>query len=376
MNIIEYEFLNINPGYEVMFTPKIVATNWSAVFNRDGYTAVFDDVEKSLSDFTISYRINEKSPWVTIEDIDLVSIESWDARSLMSLNISPTQSQVVYENQRVYLYTDQEQLITITGQDLTSYDSDVAFTSGYVSREYYPVCLHSTYSIDFDGAGTANVSHLDDFNDSVYNRIYIFSEMQSFTNAVARYTTDGSLLLTIEPGPAMAIGFNFKLPDGEYIIKIGNSLANAFNRTDNTPLTVTFNDELLKTITDNKSDIKRSKLSYMYLNIESITSNNDVLKITVPERTDTLVLSISNPFKYTKPEELSDYQFTQIKNLISKFDIENMFDFTNIVESQDEISNPLDAISFMDKNHIFNSYTICKMDTDTLGSNIKIYGKK
>ena len=79
-------------------------------------------------------------------------------------------------------------------------------------------------------------------------------------------------------------------------------------------------------------------------------------------------LTLSNPYKYTMPQEFFDegnfngegaVMFDNICSMISKFDPQGLYDYTYKVSDEVAIEDPVEPGSFMNVNHIYNPFTIC-----------------
>lgn len=66
---------------------------------------------------------------------------------------------------------------------------------------------------------------------------------------------------------------------------------------------------------------------------------------------------------------MTDGTFNSILHKVFALDKNNVYDYTYVVDADDEIEFPLKAESFFSKNHILNSFTICQIDT----KNMSIY---
>ena len=385
LSIIEYKFINISPNYYVKIEPKNAITNWYIKFDKNGYEAKNedDDLDLKLSYFNISYKATIDDEYTLIDYITLddENINTWDARSIMSLNISANQDQAIYSGQNVRLTTvvgtgeDQtEEIVTINGANLTSsIDSELIAST---TRSYLPVCLFSSDTIDYDGSGYISTSYMDLNDNIVYDNIYIFSKLASLDDSTITYTTAGNVVIKSNSGDATQIGIKFDLPSGDYMIKFNNSLSSLFTASDTLKITYKHGttSEELKPIKSTSSNIATKKSGYFALTIDNESNENEEFIIDIPARTDAFTLTLYNPYKYNKPDSLSQEQFDLIEQSIFNLDSNNIYDFTYKVDEDDEIVDPLNAYSFLKSNHIFNANTICQLDGNA--SVMKVYGKK
>lgn len=68
-------------------------------------------------------------------------------------------------------------------------------------------------------------------------------------------------------------------------------------------------------------------------------------------------------YRYNKPDIISKELYNSIINKMYLLDSDSIYNFTNIVDENINIPNPLDSRSFLNKNHIYNSFVICQIDT-------------
>lgn len=382
LTIVEYKFIDINPEYYVKIEPKEALTNWYITFNKDGYEAKDEDnnVDLKLSYFDISYKSAEDESYTTIDYITLddKNIETWDARSIMSLNISADTDQPIYEGQSVILTTavgekedTEEQKVTISGANLQtlSYFGD--------NRQYLPVSLYSTSSIAFDGSNYLDTQYIGADENIVYNNVYIFSKMASLDDTSITYNTAGNVVIKKGYGEATQVMFNFDLPSGKYLLKFENSSANMFKATDILTLSYirsTGATEELKPIKSTSSNLSTIKNGYILLEVDNDSNQNERFVLQIPARSDMFTFILQNPYKYDKPNSLSQDQFDLIESMVLDLDQTNIYDFTYKVDKDNEIEDPLSAYSFLNENHIYNANTICELDSNS--SKMKVFGKK
>ena len=130
------------------------------------------------------------------------------------------------------------------------------------------------------------------------------------------------------------------------------------------------NGENLSPINADKIDVKKSNIFYLAVN--SIVGEQLDFDVTVVvEGKSTITVQFGNVFKYTTTSDsdssmiLTDGDFYRILQKVKELDVNNKYNYTYVVDKDEEIKNPLNAESFLDSNHIFNKFTICQMNTGT-----------
>ncbi|MBO7697150.1 MAG: hypothetical protein J6Y28_04590 [Acholeplasmatales bacterium] len=115
------------------------------------------------------------------------------------------------------------------------------------------------------------------------------------------------------------------------------------------------------------SKLSEATLYPMYFSV-STTGHNYSIVVKLVDASSSAVtiannisLTFKNPYRFEASTRLS-----KILALIKLFDVDNIFDYTYVGDSNSIVRDPLNANSFMDVNHIFNKYTICQLDTDSL----------
>ena len=64
--------------------------------------------------------------------------------------------------------------------------------------------------------------------------------------------------------------------------------------------------------------------------------------------------------------KITDFTAQDIADLIdTSLDKKHIFNYTYVVPEEDMVRNPLVASSFLDTNHIYNKFTMCRWDTSS-----------
>ena len=93
-----------------------------------------------------------------------------------------------------------------------------------------------------------------------------------------------------------------------------------------------------------------------------INAENPLISVT----SNQVYIIFEDVFKYNNNTLLNDETFNEIKEKINDLDKDSKYNYAFIPGKNDEIKDPLKPISFFDKNHPFNNYTIPQLDFDNL----------
>lgn len=75
---------------------------------------------------------------------------------------------------------------------------------------------------------------------------------------------------------------------------------------------------------------------------------------------ETISLTLDNLFSFV--EKKPPFDLESILPIITKYDPDNVYDYTYVVPEDVLIEDPLDPNSFLNEAHIFNKFTLCEMD--------------
>lgn len=123
-------------------------------------------------------------------------------------------------------------------------------------------------------------------------------------------------------------------------------------------------------------ELQEKKKYYLKINVLNPKNTGLVFKLTQKnvskELTKNVPIILSNIYKYYYPKNMSSFQATKIANLIKYWDKKRLYNYTYVVDEDEEISNPLDGKTFFFNNHIYNNFTIPQMMSNT---EINVLGK-
>lgn len=319
----------------------------------------------TLQGFAISYMSPESKEWVYLPQMELQNssgnVVSWNAQSLLNLNIGPDTEQVLLGNQTVKFQLSTSDTFSdyvITGADKGSYN-------------YYQTALISSLSIDSDGSSDKLPTYLVDTDGNrKYLDLFVYQKQLSSNTVV--YGEDNVKIKLLPGSSGRTATIEFILPKGNYIIPFSNT--NVFANSDS--LNIQFDGVNLTSLNSSQSDLKEQRTYYLTLEVtdDKITSNHQ-LTVSRTLATEEVTITLQNPFLYTHTDNINDEYFERMLLLIPRFDRDNVFNYTYQVDEDELIEDPLEASSFLNPNHIFNKFTICELDTSD-NTSIYIAGKK
>lgn len=228
----------------------------------------------------------------------------------------------------------------------------------------YGTAFVPTYSFEYDTSGELNYKYLS---------IYSFTELQSIIGEVV-YTTTGSVAVTFEPDDLDGSGYcnrtiKFRIPQGNYILPVKNNIVGLESlkiKLDGTALEEMYANE-------NKPGVDYSELKaegMHYLKMVLSNDNEHTLLLQMKGHTVESTVLLDNCYKYVKPTQfgksnkiMSDAEFNEIELLMTYLDNLHVFKYNNVVNINEQISDPAAAASFNLVNHIYNPFTICEFST-------------
>ena len=371
--VTENQYVTVGPGSSIQVSRIDSTQTWQIQFNKNGVV----DPDDPLINYSVQYKSASDEDWTDLNDVNVLSAtEGWSARTLLSVNIGPDISQRLLANQSLTMEFADDTTETITGASpvirsvTTGNTGETEYTS--LNIPYYPVVIESYHNIYYDGGGTHTVTTVLDNDEIEYDSIYSYQEQTTSADKVYRVTNTGDIILTFRPGVN-----NLTIP---YILTPGNYMFRIINASlELETLTVKDVDSniLLSAIYDSTvTNFATISNAILKLVVNSIPAGNayHTLFITVSDHTSDVTITISNPFKYTKQDYMSEFQFELLEHEISYWDQNHIFNYMYQPNEDDAIINPLLPASFLEVNHIFNHYIICQLDT--YNTNIGILNKK
>ena len=343
IKMTENQYLNLGPGASL----RIESTQgqWSLTLDKHP--------SESLADFNIFYKSANDETYTQLEDVSLSSHGTWKGRTMLSLNMGSSDEQILYFGQKItYYLKDDDTPYVIEGKDLTD--------------SIYPTVLLSSMTLSDASGEVIECYTTDQYGNTEYLSLYEFG--QHADNDEVSYTSTGAVVLNFKhEQPEESKTFTFSLPIGNYILPITNS------RDDLSSFVVSLDGTPMHSMNTNITDLRIEGSYYLEMNITE--ERQHTITVTISGHQEEIVITLTNPYKYNKPDNLEEWQFNKYKELISDLDPDHRFNYCHVIEEDYKIDDPLTGAAFMNPNHIFNEFTICQMDT-TSNSSIYVMGKK
>ena len=288
--------------------------------------------------------------------------------------------------------TKQSNIITNIAAGIYSAQALALVTSSnkYISS-YIPIILISDFGYDIHGGNKIDVSRLDSLGNTYYMNLYCYENVDysNYPDGLIE-VVDNCVNINLNgrgySTKDTIVEMLFNVPIGKYIIDMMNGASNLESlELYVDPVYEGFANilgriRLSQICNKNLNNFYKSRKYYIDLNIEDLKKNNTyftncdefLLSVKIRFKGEEGQESYSSPgkirfgfmYKYDKPESISEELYNSIMNKISILDEDSLYNFTDIVSDDINISNPLDSKSFLDKNHIYNEFTICQIDTN------------
>ena len=356
VDIQEQQFIQLSEGYILKVVPKQSLDSWSMTFKSDG-TEITSTDTLTFTNFNISYKTNSADgEEYFVPNFNFSSSAPWNAKSLLAVNSSVDKEQILLDNQKVTFHQNDMQSMIATGSDL--------------SDSKYSEVFKTTYDINFSGEGQLSTVEFDQNLNPIPMDIYLYTK--SITRpSVVRYVGDNTSI-KIPSGQSSSDQSRppvFTLPEGDYLIPVVTPTLN-----NNTFITITIANistdtpEVLHPIYDSTiTRLAGNTLYPIYLKVNTSGINYKIIISLVDGSNNSVTASsdlwilLKNPYKFDMSSKTA-----KTLELIKMFDVDNVFDYTYSGNSNNLIYDPLDPLSFFSNNHIFNKYTICQLDTNSL----------
>ena len=359
VRVQEQKFYNVAAGCTV----KIEGQSENIEFNSDKLT--------SLAGYTISYATVDNP--TSVDFIQLPGLVTNDptygtytGRSSLYVNCGLDKEQILLDNQSIEIFQQDSPTSTlIQGQAYNQDDPD---------EPYYPVVIQFENEVNTqNSSGDFYVTSTSNDGTTIYNKLYKYSEYtgkgNTSGNPVVKYLDTGETELYFYPteiGTAVNITLTFNVPAAQgssgYILPLYNDYDE-----DVLGLTVLLDGTDVYGFQSDVSDFSAKGVYYLDLGITDIGTDHTLIISGTFNSLEEKVIKLGDLYKYKFDENISEYKYALYLDLIKNvFDKTNLFNYTYEVPENDLIVDPLNPSSFLDMNHVFNSYTICQMDLSNL----------
>ena len=375
VEITEQQYFNIGSGATVLFVYKDIPQKSTYYINSK------EDTE--LTDIQyIKYTFNtleeaEKSEENNYDNPlpDLSNIDDWRVRTILALSLGDDEEQILSDNQSLQLnYVDATlPPLIVEGSAET--------------EQSYPTVVQSMLKVDTISSSSKILTYdIDEEGNLRYNKIYVYSKLKNVTASnVPRviYSQEGGATVFFSPIDDITstnnIDLEFSVPklnEGSegYILGIYNpndSLIGA-----NLVLKLKRGNEQFETQypIGNTVDSNIAKPGTYYFRLMINTDEVYVLRLSLSNilRSEDTAIVLNKLFRYNKPDNISDEDFERYNNLLINLDPDRRFQYGYEIPENILIENPLAPESFLDPHHIYNSFTICQLDTTGKNNSIVI----
>lgn len=352
----EMEFISIPENSTVTISPKDnELTTWSLSFNHNGY--VPGSSSYSIKDFNIVYNSQNSLESSRINIPAIYNENDVLAKSLFNISLSPTTTFKLLGNQSILYH-------------IHGYSSDMLFTLQGANKNgsIYPICLSSSFNINFDGENRISTLLLND--DLTYNYLDLFLYICSDYPIMHSSSTISGIVFNSNKELEIPITDSFIVSDtavietlllaGNYVFEVDCpedtfsfelSAGSAFGAT------VVLNTELTTLTNSNK---------YYFVYNQPYNGSVYIKFEVLSESTKNFTITIRNPYKYNNPN-INETELAFIKGKIKQLNTgSHQYACTYKIPDNQLIQDPLNAKSFFNKYHFCNKYTIPQMSAENI----------
>lgn len=359
VTVLEQQFVNLSEGCSVK------STNSSYEVSD---TTIPIDIDEVIKYSTV--KNPREQDYTILPSVVIGEDYTWECRSCLKLHCGPDLPQTIYAGQEVKykIVSDESDFVTIEG--VASDDPD------------YPVTIRMSFEVDSSGA--SGVIALDEVNEDTgeteYPSLYVYTAMQDDVGNTYKYRADGGCMLyfiaSSTPASSVSVELSFKVPSGDYVLPLFNPYDNINTLTAQIKTDDSGSSYESVALLNHPDKTEFGANGTYYLDLSGIDQEKEyTLKFTCGTSLPaTKVITLDKMFRYKISDEISQEKYSVYTSLIEDvYDKNNIFNYTKEINEDSIIRNPLDSSSFLNQYHIFNQFTICQLDTASLGSAIGIY---
>lgn len=379
--VTENQYFTIGSDYYISFRNIKDTNSYDIEFTKSGVNVKRNGIVDNtvdLSDFEIRYG-NTADNMVSIPNIDLSTYLNWEGKSIYAVNTSPEKEQFTGDVSIVEsgVITDVGEPIqykfVIVDQD-TNESSEIEGSFDSADNLYFMT------SIPVDAVNANNIDVTTEQRDGSiqYMSIYTYSKYDNIItdNYTVQYLSNGDVTLTIFPtSTSQTISIPVELYNDStllstYILPISIDTATIENEAISHLSISYYGRQLHSMYSEFEVDFAHTNNSYLYLLVDDVAEDDLRVEISGIKGNNNVVITFKNILKYNLPEIncVSDQVSNKnISTIIGSMSSENrLFDYTYQPFSDYAIDNPLLPASFFKSNHIFNQFTIGKIDTKNI----------
>ena len=292
----------------------------------------------------------------------------WNALTILNLEISKTQGQVLYANQRLVLYDSVGNIIkTVYGKNSETIEvkgfSDKSNPYTYVR---FPVYIYSDANISTSTSGRYSV--YTDTSDSATFSIanYIIGSDSGYMTVYS--SGDADIVIPDELEQKDTAILPVRLPAGEYLMRLSQS-SKEIDR-----LNMWFADADYQKIegtdvimmTSSSRELSRSNKTSVTFKIPDDYDRQELFLVANIgyniDISEPIKISLGNPMKFVYNENINKDKVKSYLQLVKKLDVNDHYNYMYQISDNELIVDPLAPSSFLNYNHPFYKYTICEYD--------------
>ena len=342
-----------NVNLEPLDNPETIpAQFWSTLGTSSNSAELAAD--NLLAEYKITY-LDKESVDVSLTYKDRGD-SCWHVKSLLNLDFTNSSSQSISNHQLLTCYENDNNIASISDKRILG-DHSITRTGGervdvttlnILTDRYEPLQVYD-FEIQADATTDSKIS-------------YKYTETTTEVKIPERKAEVDAETTTIE--------LPFRVPVGKYVIPfditVGHSqdeYSISFKRKDNSVVELLFEDHiqyknthcLIVDLISSPEEISTQ---------ERVEDATEEFKAVIVTKQAVGSSGISILFKppYRWSSDLEATTLNQVVKEVSELDKNNIFDYTHVVDTDTQIINPLSSSSFLDANHVYNKFTICKWD--------------
>lgn len=391
----EQQFYQLAPGYKLKLKPRDELSYIDLKIDSSG-THLEDNISETASEindfrnYDVSFIEDETSVETTLPYRNCADY-AWKARTQLNIEMGPEQPQILLPHQSIMLYS---------ADSADADKSPDSIEGGEIKPKDNNIYLLSDKYIDAPGGTLVDVRAYSEENDSIFPISIYTHEIPKDTISVDSSNSDGwslnentgKLTLTCPQNATGESSFtlDISLPSGQYVLPITttSSVTLSLKRTlsDKTTSNIAFNDLTSNSGFVSNDDASSSTnligSSLMCVDLSEVdadfTSGVFTGKLTISFSEGSVIFG--NPYKYNYTNPCNGLDFESVRKEVISLNKDNKgeprFNYLYQVPEDSLIENPLDALSFTRKDHIFNKFTICQwVEEKTATPNILIENK-
>lgn len=377
IDLVEQQFFNLGEGV------KVISTSGTYTFTQDIQSIPNSEVIKYTT-----IDIPTTTDWVTLPEIILNNgtNSTWSCRSSLTVDVGPNIEQKVEPNHIIY-YTlshnpegKPEEYVDEHGE--TQIVSGTYEINGADSSTGNPIVFKLSLAVNSsETSGYIGTFETNELGETIFANLYVYNKSPDVSESryAIRYRSDGGASLyflkptSYEAVSTVNITINFSVPTSEnYILPLYNPYGDLSSLTCKIKKQGGSYKDVHTLNMGGKTELAESGMYFLDLSLENDQIYTIKFTLVCAGMTEDKVITLNRFFRYYIYPNIAE-KYDRICTLMEdSFDEEGLFNYTYKIPESQKIVDPLEPRSFLDAHHIFNKFTICKLDV--ADQVIKIYG--